>query len=119
MARHNKTGKDGETLAVQYFTDKGYAVLHTNWRYSHYEIDIIAHKAGKLHFIEVKTRTSTKYGHPEESVDRKKLENLMKAGEEFLFQNPGWKMIQYDVLSITFRKQDLPEYFLLEDVYLY
>lgn len=118
MARHNKTGKDGETLAVQYFTDKGYAVLHTNWRHSHYEIDIIAHKAGKLHFIEVKTRTSTKYGHPEESVDRKKLENLMKAGEEFLFQNPGWKRIQYDVLSITFQ-QGGPEYFLFEDVYLY
>jgi putative endonuclease len=119
MARHNKTGKDGETLAVQYFTDKGYTILHTNWRHSHYEIDIIAYKADKLHFIEVKTRTSTKYGHPEESVDKKKMENLMKAGEEFLFQNSGWKKIQYDVLSITFQPQGPPKYFLFEDVYLY
>ncbi len=89
MARHNKTGQEGETLAIQYFTAKGYTILHCNWRYSHYEIDIIAHKDDMLHFIEVKTRTNAKYGHPEESVDKKKMENLMKAGEAYLFQNPG------------------------------
>ena len=119
MARHNKTGQDGETLALQFFTGKGYTVLHTNWRHSHYEIDLIAQKEDKLHFIEVKTRTSTRYGHPEESVGRKKLDNLMKAGEAFLFQNPGWKKVQYDVLSITFQREAAPEYFLFEDVYFY
>jgi putative endonuclease len=119
MARHNKTGQEGETLAIQYFAAKGYIILHSNWRHSHYEIDIIAHKAEMLHFIEVKTRTSNKYGHPEESVSKKKIENLMKAGEEYLYQNPQWKKIQYDVLSINLTKNKSPEFFLIEDVYLY
>ena len=119
MARHNKTGQDGETLAVQYFTGKGYNILHTNWRHSHYEIDIIAQKEDKLHFIEVKTRRNKKFGNPEESVNRRKMQNLMKAAEEFLHQHPGWKKIQYDILSINFNPNLAPEYFLIEDVYLY
>lgn len=119
MARHNKTGQSGEKLAQQYFTDKGYTILHVNWRHSHYEIDIIAQKEDKLHFIEVKTRSNKKFGNPEESVGPKKMQNLMKAAEEFLHQNPGWKKIQYDVLSVNFNGQQIPEYFLLKDVYLY
>lgn len=119
MAYHNKTGQEGESLAVKYFTGKGFNVLHTNWRHSHYEIDIIAQKEDKLHFIEVKTRTNTKYGFPEESVDRKKLQNLMSAGEAFLHQFPEWKKIQYDVLSVHLYKDRPVEYYLFEDVYLY
>lgn len=119
MARHNKTGQEGEALAVKYFTERGYIILHTNWRHSRYEIDIIACKEGKLHFIEVKTRSSSKYGMPEEAVDRKKMENLVKAGEQFLFQNPEWKKIQFDVLSITLERRTGPLFFLIEDVYLH
>lgn len=119
MARHNKTGQTGEQLALQYFAEKDYTILYTNWRYSHYEIDIIAQKNDKLHFIEVKTRSNKKFGYPEEAVSKKKMQNLMKAGEEFLYQNPGWKKVQYDVLSINFSQNQAPEYFLIEDVYLY
>ncbi|MGE5107008.1 MAG: YraN family protein [Sphingobacteriales bacterium] len=119
MARHNTTGQNGEKLALQYFAGNGYIILYTNWRHSHYEIDIIAQKNDKLHFIEVKTRSNKKFGNPEESVGRKKMQNLMKAGVEFLYQNPGWKKVQYDVLSINFNENQATEYFLIEDVYLY
>ncbi|HRN47849.1 MAG TPA: YraN family protein, partial [Niabella sp.] len=57
MATHNDLGKTGEELAVQYFITRGYEILNQNWRFSHYEIDLIAKKNNKLHFIEVKTRT--------------------------------------------------------------
>jgi putative endonuclease len=119
MARHNKVGVHGEELARNYFVETGYAILYVNWRHSHYEIDIIAQKGEILHFIEVKARTSTKFGYPEEAITKKKMQNLVKAGEEFLFQNPGWKKIQYDVLSIQILKNNNPEFFLFEDVYLH
>ncbi len=51
MAIHNKFGADGETLAAEWLTGKGYEILHRNWRHSHYEIDIIALKNKMLHFI--------------------------------------------------------------------
>ena len=117
MARHNETGKKGELLAAAWLKERGYEILHLNWRHSHYEIDIVASQRNTLHFIEVKTRNSLSFGHPEESVSKKKFISLMNAAEEFLFQHPEWKRVQYDVLSITKLKGQPAEYFLIEDVY--
>ena len=117
MARHNETGKKGELLATAWLTERGYEILHVNWRHSHYEIDIIATHHQTLHFIEVKTRNSMAFGHPEESVSKKKFGSLMNAAEEFMFQYPDWKRVQYDVLSITKIKDQPVEYFFIEDVY--
>ena len=118
MANHNITGKNGEALALAYLIRNHFVMLHTNWRHSHYEIDIIAHKGDVLHFIEVKTRRSLTYGYPEESVTRKKMENLINGAEAFLSEYPQWKRIQYDILSINLFKNHDPEYFFIEDVYL-
>ena len=118
MAQHNITGNTGEALAVTYLSDNGYEVLHKNWRHSHWEVDIIAEKEGMLHFFEVKTRRTKKYGHPEEAVSNKKIQNLINAAEEFLYLQPQWQRIQFNILSITILKGEPVEYFLIEDVYL-
>jgi putative endonuclease len=118
MASHNELGKSGEELAVAWFKTKGYAILHCNWRHSHYELDIVALKNKILHIVEVKARRDSPFGYPEDSVTKKKFKNLQRAADEFLFLNPGYKWIQYDILSITFFKNKEPEYFLIEDVFL-
>jgi putative endonuclease len=118
MAEHNLTGTQGEALAADYLTQNGYQVLHQNWRHSRWEVDIIAEKDGILHFVEVKTRKTKKFGHPEENVDSKKIQNLINAAEEYLYQQPQWKRIQFNVLAITILKGEPVEYFFIEDVYL-
>jgi putative endonuclease len=118
LTNHIDTGKQGEHLAVQYLTEKAFAVIHTNWRHARYEIDIIASHKGVLHFIEVKTRRSGKFGFPEESVTDKKLQNLINAAEAFLTAYPEWKRVQFDVLSITLTGNKAADYFFIEDVYL-
>lgn len=119
MAAHNRTGKLGEDLAEQYLLARTYSILHRNWRHGRWEVDIIAERAGTLHFIEVKMRTTALFGHPEENVTVKKIKHLMNAAEEFLYQFPGWKRVQFDVLSITAIKGNAAEYYLIEDVYVY
>jgi len=118
MAKHNHTGKLGETLATQYFLNRGYTILHTNWRSGHWEIDIIAEKDRVLHFIEVKCRRSLRFGHPEESVSKKKILNLMNAAEAYCQINETPDRKQFDVLAITLLDQNNPGYFLIEDVYV-
>jgi putative endonuclease len=118
LSKHHITGKKGEMLAITYIQNKGFTLLHQNWRYSRYEVDIIASKENVLHFIEVKTRSNTQFGAPEESVSEKKIENLMKASEEFQHLHPEWKRVQYDVLSILLPASGKIEYFYIEDVYL-
>ncbi len=118
MASHNELGELGEQLAYEWLKQKGYEILHRNWRHSHYEIDLVAKKKNFLHFIEVKARKFSQWGHPEESVTKKKFKNLQKAADEYLFLNPGHQWIQYDILSITLHNNKEPEYFFIEDVFL-
>lgn len=117
MAEHNETGFAGEKLAVEWLTQHGFKIRQENWRYRHLEVDIIAEKGDTLHFIEVKTRRSTKFGNPEESIDRQKMKNLKDAAEQYQHQNPGWKWIQFDVLAILY-KPDGIDYWFNQDVYL-
>ncbi|MCP9749692.1 YraN family protein [Ferruginibacter sp. HRS2-29] len=117
MASHNDTGKRGEQLAATWFLNHAYTILEQNWRHKHWEVDIIAHKENILHFIEVKCRSTKKFGHPEESVNSKKIRHLIDASAEYLYLNPQWQRIQFDVLSITLHKEEEPDYFLIEDIY--
>ncbi len=120
MALHNQLGKQGENLAVDFLLKKGYEILHRNWRYSHYEIDIIAVRDRKLHIIEVKARNHSPWGYPEDSVSRKKFKYLQKAADEFLQQHQEeHKWLQYDILSVTLCKDEEPAFFLIEDIFLY
>ena|SRR5882672_439284 len=117
MAAHNELGKKGEALAVNWLHEHGYKILYKNWRHAHVEVDIIATKELVLHFVEVKSRSNDRFGYPEESVSEKKMQNLMLAAEEFLFQFPHWKLIQYDVLSININKNGDIDFFFIEDIY--
>lgn len=117
MAEHNETGFRGEKLAVEWLSQRGYKIRQENWRHRHLEVDIIAEKGDTLHFIEVKTRRSTKFGNPEESINKQKMKNLKDAAEQYQQLHPGWKWIQFDVLAILF-KRDGVDYWFNQDVYL-
>jgi putative endonuclease len=116
MAEHNITGKVGEQLAVHYLLQNGYNILHKNWRSGHHEVDVIASKCNVLHFIEVKTKTTDKWGFPEDDVTPVKFRFLKRAASSYLFQNPNWQRVQFDVLSIILKPQ--LKFFLIEDVYM-
>lgn len=118
VARHNDTGKLGESLAVRYFAERGFEILHQNWRHKHWEVDIIATKENTLHFIEVKTRRGSRTGNPEDNNHHRKIGFLMNAADEFTHQNPGWKRLQFDLLAITLHPDGVHDYFLIEDIYL-
>jgi putative endonuclease len=118
MATHNDTGNLGEKMAAKYLAAKGYTILHQNWRHKHLEVDIIATQNNILHFIEIKTRRTKKFGLPEEKVSKKKLENLINAAEVYLYENPQWKQIRFDILSILILKGKPVEFFMIEDVFI-
>lgn len=118
MALHNELGKKGEELAAAWLVAKGYAILHRNWRFGTYEIDIIAKKEKFLYFIEVKARNFSSFGHPEDQVNREKFRHMQRAANGYLLINPRNPWIEYQILAITFFDNKEIEYFLIEDVYL-
>jgi len=117
MALHNELGRKGEQLAEEYLANLGYTILFRNWRHLRHEIDVIAEKDDVLHFIEVKTRSTTSFGMPEEAVNKNKLRSMIAAGESFMQLHPQCKRIQFDLLAISISNNET-KYFLIQDVYL-
>ena len=116
MASHLEVGKEGEKLAEAWLAENGYSILHRNWRYKQFELDLIGTRNGKLRFIEVKLRKSNHYGYPETAVTKKKYGDLQKAINQFLFLNKQYKDFRLDVLAITQHSPENVDYFLIEDV---
>lgn len=117
MHHNRQTGQDGEDLACTYLISKGYSIIVRNWRFRHWEADIIAAKNGRLHFIEVKTRYSLRYDRPEESITREKMNHLRNIAREYQYRHPEWKYVQFDVVAITLVNHQAREIFMIEDVY--
>lgn len=117
--QHNRqqTGQRGEAHACAYLTEKGFEVLHRNWRYKKTETDIIAVRNKVLHFIEVKTLDTPFAALPELKVTSAKLRNMKTGAAGFLAQHPQWKFIQFDVLAIRFHGEQLADLLHIEDVF--
>jgi len=82
-------GRWGETLAGFYLRAKGYRVLRRGWRAGRLgEIDLIAERRGVLVFVEVKTRSSRRFGTPEESLTPAKCRRLVRLVDAFLAALP-------------------------------
>lgn len=95
-------GDDGEKAAAEYLSNHGYSILAQNFRFSRMgEIDIIARKNEYICFIEVKTRSSIRYGVPSESVNRKKQERMTRLAYVYL-KSKGLRNenIRFDVMEI-------------------
>lgn len=95
-----KSGKEGENLAAAYFKDKGFEIVARNYRYGHAEIDLIVRKGEWTLFVEVKTRSSTAFGHPEEFVTTQQANRIFAAAEEYIYSTDWHGHIRFDIVSV-------------------
>lgn len=114
---HIQTGFTGEDLATAYLKEQGYSILERNWRCNHLEIDIIATHVNILVFIEVKTRNSTAFGFPEESISKIKMKRLKIAASQYHYHHPQFKRIQFNVIAILMETGQPIALKMFEDVY--
>ena len=77
-------GSQGEADARAFLTGKGVKVLETNYRRPTGEIDIIAKQGGTLLFVEVKRRSSLRFGRPSEAVNRQKQARILRTAQLYL-----------------------------------
>jgi putative endonuclease len=84
IMKRKELGDVGEKLARDFLKKKGYKVRETNFRCREGEIDIIAQKKDCLIFVEVRTKTSSGFGSPEESVTYAKKEKLIASALNYL-----------------------------------
>jgi putative endonuclease len=100
MTSKMQTGQEGERKAAEYLISKGYKILERNYRHKRAEIDLIAEKDGWLIFVEVKTRSSSYFGFPEEFVDKHKEGMIFYAADHYMYISNWEGNVRYDIISI-------------------
>ena len=113
MAEKNKRdiGKEGEDIAAKYLTEKGFEIVERNFYYSnHGEIDIVANHNNQLVFIEVKSRLNLEYGEPEYAITRKKIKQIKKVAELYLFDKEIEEVdCRFDVVAVLLEDKSNPK----------
>jgi putative endonuclease len=106
----DQLARAGENEAVQFLQDNDYVILKQNVILPNGEIDIIAKDKNTLVFVEVKTRSSTKFGQPYESISPQKQKRLHDLASRFIYsQNLPKVNYRIDVISILWQKNASPE----------
>ena len=100
-----KVGQEREKQAAVFLERNGYHIITFNYRNRIGEIDIIARDKESIVFVEVKYRSSARYGWPEEAVDYKKQKNIIAVVNYFIMSNNLVDVpMRFDVVSILNNK---------------
>lgn len=80
-------GIKGERLTIKYLKKQGYKILEKNYSTKFGEADIIAKKDNNIVFVEVKTRTSERFGTPSQAVGYDKQRKYKNLALFYMQQN--------------------------------
>lgn len=98
----NLKGIHAEALAGKFLRQRGYGILESNFRRKTGEIDLIAEKDGRIHFVEVRYRSRSDFGTPAETVSRGKLARIRNTALLYLqYKGRNHSPAQIDVIAIT------------------
>ena len=116
MAKYRQVlGKKGERLALQFLRKRGYRILKRNFSCRFGEIDIIARQGKTTVFVEVKTRTSSEFGLPQEAINKEKIKHLWYCAQFYIknYADPD-SQFRFDLVSIILK--DKVEISLIENI---
>ena len=116
-AEHIRTGRRGESLAAAFLEARGFVIRARNYRWSRAEVDLIAGRGARLHFVEVKTR---RWHDPEparQSVTRKKQGLLMAAAGRYMDDADYGGDFQFDVIVVLIDAADNTKVIWTEDAF--
>lgn len=103
MRIYNPLAREGEDEAVKYLQKQGYKIIERNHRARNTELDIITVHNNTLIFIEVKTRSSNKFGTPFEQIAFFKLKSLIKAAQFYKLTHKNLPdLMRIDAISVQY-----------------
>jgi putative endonuclease len=106
---HLKLGAEGEQIATEYLSSKGFRIIGRNVRYRWGEIDIIAKDGDEIAFVEVRTRSVGLLMPADRSVGPDKLKKLVRASRTWVEEknyNGFWRI---DLVAITINNKQNPD----------
>ncbi|MDR0971702.1 MAG: YraN family protein [Bacteroidales bacterium] len=105
MENNKSFGDKGERIALEYLIEKKYLILETNYKSGRNEVDIIAKHRGDIVFIEVKTRATEVFIHPEEAVNLEKQRSIISVANNYILKNNIFANARFDIISIILNEK--------------
>jgi putative endonuclease len=102
---HQSLGKHAEELVAKYYKQLGFQLVASNYRYGKAEIDLIVQNNTCLVFVEVKARTSVKFGYPESFVSLNQQNLIREAAENYVLTHQWHATIRFDIVAVLRAKQ--------------
>ncbi|MGM0831623.1 YraN family protein [Halomonas qinghailakensis] len=90
-----------EQQAAQWLQRHGLILVASNHHVKGGELDLVMRDRDILVFIEVKHRTTTRYGHPLETVTPQKRNRLIRAAKLYIARHAISSPCRFDILAIT------------------
>lgn len=111
-----EVGALGERLGVKYLKSIGFKVLMRNFRaQGGGEVDVVCRDDRRLVFVEVKTRTSLKFGRPIEAVTPDKQYLITRGAMEWLARlDRPHVYYRFDVLEVMLRHGEPADFNLVQ-----
>ena len=100
MTDKQQTGALGEAATVEWLRRHGFFIEATNWRSGRDEIDIIATRFDRIHFVEVKTRRLGAMTSPEEAINSRKMNALRRCALAYMAQYAVQYEPQFDLAAV-------------------
>lgn len=108
-SRRRALGREAEDLAASYLGARGFTVVARNHAVRRGEVDLVCREGEVLCFVEVRSRSSSAHGGPEETIDRRKARRVVAAAHDWMLRNGGADHeIRFDVVAVTFSSEGLP-----------
>lgn len=103
LAAHLRLGARGEKMAARFLRKNGFKILYRNFRTKRGgEIDLVCREGETLVFVEVKTRSSTKFGNPADAVNAEKQRLIERGAQAWLrLLNYPEVIFRFDILEIV------------------
>ncbi|MCC8141766.1 MAG: YraN family protein [Lachnospiraceae bacterium] len=103
MQNYREVGGLYEGRVANWLSAHGYQILERNFRCRLGEIDLIAQKEGMVVFVEVKYRSGSACGAPEEAVDYRKQVRISNAASYYLYKHfyPQETSCRFDVAAVS------------------
>jgi putative endonuclease len=111
-------GDEGEEIAAAYLESKGWLILDRNYYFEKAEVDIVAYDHTQIIFVEVKLRSDTYFGRPEEFVTSQKESFIKKAAEAWVYERKmETALVRFDVVAIVQKAKEAPDITHFEDAF--
>ncbi|MDD3839627.1 MAG: YraN family protein [Clostridia bacterium] len=119
MKNKNKlVGLEGEIIALNYLRKKGYKIIEKNFRCKVGEVDLVCMEGEYLVFVEVKTRSTFRYGRPSDAINYYKQMKYPAIATIFIKMNKMFDTpVRFDIVEVIRVDKDKYEINLIKNAF--